>query len=275
MNHHDELDQILTRGADGPDGELADLLTRIRSAGLASAPVPTRSLAAVLVAGPVDLLTPEDLARSPLPRPPSGPRARVVGRLSALTPATRLLLAGSVAAAVVTGAVLAVDELSQDRRLRLDIVTPATSSSGSATSGPVPSTSATSSSGPSTSATSGQAPTGPATSRPAGSRPARSSPAPATTRGSAPVVGGPAPRSSTSSRSSSPDPRSTSDDASPRPTSSSATETETTDPGSDPSSAESTRGSGGRGSGSDGSASASEQAGDSGVEAVATGPAEP
>ena len=228
MKHKDELDELLRRGANGPDGDLVDLLMQMRTAGLASAPVPSRLLATVLLAAPVDMLTPQDLARSPRQSGLGSRRTRLVGRLAALAPATKLLLAGSVAVAAVTGSVLAVDELNQDRRLRLDILTPATTSSSPDTPGPDTASAVISS----------LATASPVTSDSESS--SGTAPTPRSTDDSAP-----------STRSGSPSPRSTSHSPRPAPSTSSETstetstetETETTHPESDPS----TSGSSGRG----------------------------
>ena len=235
MRHKDELDELIRRGANGPDGELADLFVAMRSAGQALPPVPSRALASVLLgATPIDLLTPEDLARSPRPAQ-AGSGGWLAGRLAALAPATRYLLAGSIAVAAVTVSV-AVNELTEDR-LRVNIVTPATPTSEATTSEattPAPSSLAT------TSTSSSQSPT----SRSDRSQPGRSA---SSTRSRD--------RSDTSTRSSSSSPRSTSREASPTSRSSSETETETLEPTGEESTFEGTS-SGKRSAGSNGDTSA-------------------
>lgn len=225
MRHKDELDELIRRGANGPDGELADLFVAMRSAGQALPPVPSRALASVLLgATPIDLLTPEDLARSPRPAQ-AGPGGWLAGRLAALAPATKYLLAGSVAVAAVTVSV-AVNELTEDR-LRVNIVTPATPTSDATTSDATTSDATTPA--PSSLATTSTSSSQSTTSRPDRSQPGRSASSTRSLDGS---------NTSTGSRSSSP--RSTSREASPTSRSSSETETETTEPTSEESTVEGT-----------------------------------
>lgn len=236
---------MLRRGSTGPDGELADLFMAMQSAGRTSAPVPSHALASVLLgATPVDLLTPEDLARSPRPAQP-GRRARLAGRLAALAPATKLLLAGSVAVAAVTVSV-AVNELSEDR-LRVDVVTPATPTSHATSPDSLSSDSPSSDSSsptPSSQSTTSRSATQQSTmTQPDRSQPGRSA---SSTRSSE----GFATSTRSEDQSGTPSPRGTSRDASP--TSSSTSETETTDPSSEQSSPEATTRSGREGSVSSG-----------------------
>ena len=231
MRHKDELDELIRRGAHGPDGELAHLFVAMRSAARGAPPVPYRALASVLLgATPIDLLTPEDLARSPRPAR-AGRGGWLAGRLAALAPATKFLLAGSVAVAAVTVSV-AVNELTEDR-LRVNIVTPATPTPESTTSDSTTSDSATSD--PSTPAPSSLATTSPpassksTTSRPDRSEPGRSASSTRSRDGS-----------DTSTRSRPSSPRSTSREASPTSRSTTETETETSEPTSDASTVEGT-----------------------------------
>lgn len=245
MRHKDELDELIRRGANGPDGELADLFVAMRSAGQALPPVPSRALASVLLgATPIDLLTPEDLARSPRPAQ-AGSGGWLAGRLAALAPATRYLLAGSIAVAAVTVSV-AVNELTEDR-LRVNIVTPATPTSD-ATTTEAPTSEATTSEAttpaPSSLATTSTSSSQSPTSRSDRSQPGRSA---SSTRSRD--------RSDTSTRSSSSSPRSTSREASPTSRSSSETETETLEPTGEESTFEGTS-SGKRSAGSNGDTSA-------------------
>ena len=226
MRHKDELDELIRRGAHGPDGELAHLFVAMRSAARGAPPVPSRALASVLLgATPIDLLTPEDLARSPRPAR-AGRGGWLAGRLAALAPATKFLLAGSVAVAAVTVSV-AVNELTEDR-LRVNIVTPATPT-------PESTTSDSATSDPSTPAPSSLATTSPpassksTTSRPDRSEPGRSASSTRSRDGS-----------DTSTRSRPSSPRSTSREASPTSRSTTETETETSEPTSDASTVEGT-----------------------------------